>query len=343
MRNLRIILLCLLLTLVLAITGCSSPAPSGGSTEQEEEELVYPEPGRPIEHIVGWAAGGGTDVALRAFLSHAEEYVGTKIYTKNIPGAMSAIGTYTVMKSVPDGYTIAGLTWDSLITAPYWDLVEGYDTDMLELICAFTVHPSIIAVHADSPWQTLDDFIEDAKARPGEISISNVGVGGVNHLPSLDMEQKLGLQFNHITYTGGSAPQRESLLSRETDAANLAYSTVAKEVEAGTIRVLGVMGEERDQNISDVPTFKELGYDLVWASFRGLAVPKGTPEEICSYLESKFEETFFSQKFQDFANETAMGQVWMNRQQFTEFIKNTQNNTFPLLDELVAQGVLERP
>lgn len=299
-------------------------------------------PAKDLTHIMPWSAGGGTDTVMRTFMNFAEQTLGVGINTQNITGAQSGIGTLRLMKARPDGYTIGSLTWDSVITVPYYDLVPGYDTDELTYLGSVTVHPTVLAVNADSPYQTLEDFVAAAKASPGELSISNVGSGGVWHLPALDLADATGIEVNHVPYPDGSGPQREALLSGETDAASLSASAVYAAVESGQARVLGVMGTERSEFLPEVPTFKELGYDVVWGSFRLIAAPKGIDSAQRAVLEKGFAEVFDLPEFQTRAEETAMGAVWMNGDETTAYVEASQEKAFALIDNLIEQGILEK-
>jgi len=275
-------------------------------------------PVKDIRHIIPWSAGGGTDTAMRGFMHYAEKYLPVvkkpvAIYSENVTGAQSGIGVFELMRSRPDGYTIGTLTWDSVITVPY----------------------------QDAPWQSLEDFIRDAKKRPGEISVSNVGIGGVWHLPALDMERKLGIELRHIPYPKGAGPQREALIAGETDAASISLAAALPALKAGQARVLAIMAEERDPLVPEAPTFKELGYEVVWGSFRVVAVPRETPEERVKILEKTFEEAFQDEKFQEWAEKAGLGAVWKNREQTKRFVSTMQQAAFKLIDELVKAGILK--
>ena len=300
----------------------------------------YPE--RDLTHIMPWSAGGGTDTVMRTFMNFAEEQLGVGINTQNVTGAQSGIGTLQLMTSRPDGYTIGSLTWDSVITVPYYDLVPGYDTDQLTYLASVTVHPTVLAVAADSPYETLEDFVTAAKEAPGELSISNVGMGGVWHLPALDFAAAADIDVNHIPYPDGSGPQREALLSGETTAASVNLSAVYPAVQAGQARVLGVMDSERSQSLPDVPTFVEQGYDVVWGSFRLIAAPAGIDPEQQAVLEEAFAAVFEMEEFQQRAEETAMGPVYMNSEETTAYVEASQEKAFALIDSLVEQGILEK-
>jgi tripartite-type tricarboxylate transporter receptor subunit TctC len=346
MKKYKWIVVCVITALLFfALIGCSPQAEDTNKEElkDEQKELAYPDPNRAIEHIIPWSAGGGTDTAMRGFMKYAEKYVGTEIYNKNITGAQSALGVFNLMMARPDGYTIGTLTWDSVITAPYYGLVENYNLDKLEIICSVTVHPTSLVVRKDAPWKDLKEFIEDAKSRPGEIKVANVGTGGVWHLPMLDAERKMGIKLRHIAYPKGAGPQREALLSGEVDAACMSIAAAVPALKSGDARILAVMSEEREKSIPDAPTFKEMGYDVVWGSFRVVAVPAGTPKEIIEHLEKAFEKTMNDKEFQAWAKKTALGQKWMGREKVNLFLENTQKSAFQLMDELVKAGVLEPP
>jgi tripartite-type tricarboxylate transporter receptor subunit TctC len=299
-------------------------------------------PSKDITHIMPWSAGGGTDTAIRTFLEYAKEPLGVDINTQNITGAQSGVGTLRLMNARPDGHTIGTLTWGSMITVPYFGLVPGYDTEKLSYLANVTLYPTVLAVNADTGWETLDDFIAAAKERPGEITISNSGNAGIWHLHALDMAEKLGVELNHVPFPTGSAPQREALISGENDAGAVSYATVAPAVDAGQVRVLAVMGEERDPKLPDVPTFKELGHDVVWGGMRVIAVPAETPQEAKDTLTQAFETAFNDPEFQKKAEETGLTPFWMNAEDTEAYVTRMQERATAMLDRLAEQGVIEK-
>lgn len=298
-------------------------------------------PKKDVMNIIPWSAGGGTDSASRTFMHYAEKNLGGKIFNKNITGAQSGVGILNLMNSRPDGYTIGTLTWDSVITVPYYKLVPGYSLDKLTFLCAFTLHPTALVVKSDSPFKSLDDFIAAAKKNPDKYTISNVGTGGVWHLPVLDMADKAGIKVRHIPYPKGSGPQREALLSGETDAACMSVAAAFPAINAGKARVLAVMAPERDQMIPDVPTFKEKGFDVVWGSFRLVAIPKKAPEKAKKALEKAFAGVFKDEEFLAHAKKTGMGAVWMDSKQTEAFVKSIQGKAFGLIGDLIDKGLLK--
>lgn len=299
-------------------------------------------PKRDVIHIMPWSAGGGTDTAIRTFLEFVEEPLGVGINTQNVTGAQSGVGTFRLMNSRPDGHTIGTLTWDSMITVPYFDLVPGYDTSKLSYLANITLYPTVLAVNADTGWETLDDFIAAAKADPGSVTVSNSGNGGIWHLHALDMVDKLGIEVNHVPFPSGSSPQREALLSGENDAAAVSYATVAPAVASGDVKILAVMGNERDEKLPDVPTFKELGYDVAWGGMRVIAVPADTPDENKEILIDAMKTAFDDPEFQAKAETLGITPHWLSGEDAQAFVEATQSRATELLKELEAEGIISR-
>ena len=324
-------------TIRIALAGLAILGWAGQDAMAEDD---YPT--KDITHIMPWSAGGGTDTAIRTFLEYAKEPLGVDINTQNITGAQSGVGTLRLMNARPDGYTIGTLTWDSMITVPFFGLVPGYDTDKLSYLANITLYPTVLAVNADTPWQTVDEFAADAKANPGKFTISNSGTSGIWHLHALDMAEKLGVELNHIPFPSGSAPQREALISGENDAAAVSYATIAPAVEAGQVRVLAVMGDERDPKLPDVPTFKELGHDVVWGGMRVLAVPAETPQPIQDKLTQAFETAFNDPAFQQKAEETGLTPHWMDGAETEAYVDRMQERATGLLNELAEKGLIDK-
>lgn len=300
-------------------------------------------PASDIKHIMPWGAGGGTDTVMRAFMNSLEKTLGATIYTVNLPGAKSGQGGAELMDSAADGYTIGSLTYDGLITVPFFGLVPGYDTARLRFVGTVTDHPTVIAVNAKSPWKTMEDVIEDARKNPGTIAVSNVGMGGVWHLPVLELEQLAGVTFRHVAFPGGSGEQREALLKREVPLACSSVGGIYPAIKAGHARLLAVMGTERLADFPDVPTFKELGYDLNWGSMRVIAVPKDVPDEIFNKIEAAAAKATEDEKWKTWLAESGgAGWIWRDSATTEQFVKDLQAKVFKLMDELVAAGTISK-
>lgn len=270
----------------------------------------YPEPDREVRHIMPWGAGGGTDTVMRGFVEYMQKHLGTSIYTDNVTGGVGSVGWMTLKGAPSDGYTIGTLTYD-ILTVEYQDMAPVSWEDF-ELIGMVTEHASALVVRAED-FETLDEFIAAAEAEPGGVTVSNASTGGVWHQHAVAMEQEIGIELNHVPYES-AAPQVTSLLGGETMAAVISLPPVMEYVRSGEMRVLAVMGDERVEMAPDVPTFIELGHDVVYGSFRLLAAPPGTPVEIVEVLEQAMYETFQDPEFLAWAEQAGIGERWLDRE-----------------------------
>ena len=303
-------------------------------------------PVKDIRHIIPWSAGGGTDTAMRGFVHYAEKYLPVvkkpvAIYSENLTGAQSGIGVLELMKSKPDGYTVGTLTWDSVITVPYYDLVPGYDLEKLEFICTVTVHATSLVVGQDAPWQTLDEFIADAKKRPGEIKAAVDGIGGGSHLGYLKWEEAAGIELKYIPYPGGAGGQIEALLSGEVDVVgSTGFGDYFPILDSGDARGLAIFAPARLPKNPDVPTMTELGYDVVHGSFVIVAAPAGTPEEVVKILERAFYKAHHSAEFRDWLAKVGVEASWLDSEATTKWALEFQQGEFALIKMLEEQGLL---
>lgn len=309
-----------------------------GTSDESSGDDDYPT--QDVRHIIPWDAGGGTDTVMRQFMEYADDHFPTDIFTENVSGASSGVGVHELMQSQPNGHTIGSLTWDSVITVPYFGLVDGYDLDRLQYVCTVTEHATLLVAHEDSEYDTLDDLVEAAEENPGEISISNVGDGGVWHLPAVDFERKAGVEFNHVPFPGGAGEQRSAFTNQEVEVACLSYSAIVPALDQANI--LGVMSQERADELPDTPTFLEEGYDVEWGSFRIVAVPDGVPEDRFEMIEEACEAASQEEEFQEWLAETGGG-GWNYRgsNETADYADNMQETAFELMEELEEQGVID--
>lgn len=299
-------------------------------------------PDKDVKHIMPWGAGGGTDTVMRSFMKYAEKELGRKIYTVNIKGAKSGLGVSELMSSPDDGYTIGSLTYDSIITVPYFGLLDNYSLDKLQFVATVTMHPTVIAANVKSPYETLEDVIAAAKKAPGQVQVSNVGLGGVWHLPMVDLQQQAGVTFDHIAFAGGSGEQREALLKRETDLACMSLGGVFPLIKAKKARILAVMSEERLPEYPDVPTLKEKGYDAVWGSLRVIATPKGVDPAKVDKLAEAARKTADSKEWKSWLEKNGGGWTFADSENTQKFVGQLQKKVFKQLDELVAAGIVKK-
>lgn len=329
------ILLMFTVMFALVIAGCGASDDEAGNNEGETEGETEREtdfPKKSLELIVPFSAGGGTDSVGRAIAKSAEEHLGESIGVVNKTGGGGAVGFTEGASAKPDGYTMTMLTVE-VTMLPHLGLTETTYEDF-KSIAQFNFDPSSIAVPADAPYDTIEEFIEYAKENPGEIRIGNGSAGGTGHLSAAEMAKVTGTEFSHVPFDG-SAPAVTSLLGGHIEAASVQPPEVLPQVEAGELKVLAIMANERLDILPDVPTFQEAGYDIgeigVW---RGVAVPKDTPDNVVSVMSEAFEKAAEGDDFKDFMENNGLGIVSRDSEGFGQLMEESSKTYGDLISEL---------
>lgn len=238
-------------------------------------------PSRPVELVVSFAPGGGVDAMARAFAEAARPHFAQPFVIVNKPGASGAIGLAYVANAPADGSKVA-MIFAELLTIPLVGLGKVSSADF-EPIARLASDPSTVTVRADAPWNTLDEFIDYAKANPGKVTFSNAGNASISHISAAAFAQKLGTQFVHVPYQG-SGPALVGLVGGQVDATAVNYAVVAPQVASGKLKVLAVMADKRLASLERVPTLRERGVDISIDVWRGMAVAKRSPKEVVDTL-----------------------------------------------------------
>ncbi|MFV0335841.1 MAG: tripartite tricarboxylate transporter substrate binding protein [Tropicimonas sp.] len=244
----------------------------------------YPE--KPIQVIVGFSAGGGTDVMARTVGPFLEKHLGggASIVVKNMPGASGQIGVTEVAGSKPDGYTIGTFNLPGMM-ARTLDRKAEYDQDSFAYLANVVNDPNVIVTAKNSGLDTIDKLIEDAKANPGAVTVGMSSLGGDDHFALIKLQEMTGAEFTIVPFKG-SAPARTALMGGHVAMGILNISEVASFQDE--LNLLGVAQEERSDFAPDLPTFKEQGLDLINGSLRGFVAPAGLPAEVEAKLLDAF-------------------------------------------------------
>jgi len=250
-----------------------------------DDPAAYPE--GPIDYVVAFDAGGESDLTARLQQGPLTEALGTEVSISYKPGAGGALAWSELTRTRPDGYTIMGHNLPHIILQPMMREDAGYETDQLKQVYIFQSTPNILAVRADSPYQTLDDFIAAAKANPGAISVGGSGDFSANHIGTLLLNDEAGIETTYTPFSGTGAAV-PALLGGHVDAL-MTYTPMISQL-GDQIRVLGIATEEPMKGLEDHPTFTEQGIDLVEGAYRGVAVPPETPDVIVEKLAATFAE-----------------------------------------------------
>lgn len=285
-------------------------------------------PTRPIEVIVPSSAGGGTDVMARIFADAAKKNVPQPLIVVNKPGAGGGIGMTEAQRAPADGYKI-GVIISELAIIPHLNMTKVTTADFIP-IARLNGDPGVIAVRAESPYQTIDDLLAAARKQEGAVSMGNAGTGTIWHLAAAAVEQKTQVRFNHVPFQG-AAPSVGALVGGHVDAITVSPAEIGSHVAAGKVRVLVAMAERRLPAPYDkVVTFKEKGVDLVVGTWRGLGVPLNTPPEVVKYLRDATRKTAEDPAFRDALLRANLQPAYMDGEQFQVFM-NGQSAYFKSL------------
>jgi len=243
---------------------------------------------RPIEVIVPFPPGGGVDVMTRLILPLVQARLpGSNFVVINRPGAAGQLGLEATFNAAPNGYTIGATTIPAHSGIPI-ERTARYRPLDFTFICNIVDDPNAIFVRADSPIRTLGDLIERAKAGPGRISYGTTGIGSDDHIFMLELEHAAGLPpQTHIPFAG-SAALTPQLLGGHLDMAVGNAGEMITLSREGKVRGLAVATAERMRQAPDIPTFRELGFDITAGASRGLVGPPGIPEPIAARLRTAF-------------------------------------------------------
>lgn len=258
-------------------------------------------PARPVTLIIPLEAGSAPDVNFRVLAQQAEQQLGQKVVVVNRPGGGGSVGSAEVIQAQPDGYTIgmagvAMLTIQPVVTgAPY----KG-PQDVAPII-QVTEAPMVLSIRNDAPWKTLDDFLTEARARPGAIRVGMANRFDILHVELERFQELSGAKFTIVPF--GAGQQIPALLGGTADAAVSQPTIVIPHLETGKLRMLAVFGDEPLKN-PDVATFKSQGYDIPDIPYEFLFAPKGTPQDKIQILHDAFKAAMESKAFKQQVEKT---------------------------------------
>ena len=240
-------------------------------------------PARPVRIVVGFAAGGSTDVTGRLLAQWLSERLGQPFVMENRPGAGTNIGTEAVVHAPADGYTLLFVTPANAINATLYDKLNFNFIRDIAPVSGIMRVPNMMEVHPSFPAKTVAELIAYAKANPGKISHASAGIGSSSHLAGELFKAMTGVDIVHIPYRG-NAPALTDLLAGQVQLGFDSLPSTIEYIRAGRLRPLGVSTATRSQALPDVPTISETvpGYES--SAFYGIGAPKGTPAEIVDML-----------------------------------------------------------
>ena len=243
-------------------------------------------PARPVRLVVGYAPGGGTDIAARLIGQWLSERLSQQFVIENRPGAGTNIGTEAVVRASPDGYTLLLATSANAVNATLYERLNfNFIRDIAPVAAAIRV-PNVMVVNPTFPANTVPEFIAYAKANPGKINMASAGAGGADHMAGELFKVIAGVNMTHIPYRG-TGPVLTDLLGEQVQVTFGAMPSLIEYVRAGKLRALAVTTATRSEALPEIPTVSEFfpGYDA--SQWYGIAAPKNTPAEIVDKLNKE--------------------------------------------------------
>lgn len=319
------ILIVLAVILTLILTGCSSSKPA----DQSAKKTDFPK--KNIDLTILFAAGTSADLGIRQLVDIVQKDFPQPIVCNNRTGGGGAVGYQYILSQPADGYNIV---WNSTsISTSYYqgNLPKDKNYQSFRGVAGITAEPSAISVKADAKWKTLQEFLDDAKANPGQLKVVNAGVGSFNHLTSVALQEAAGVKFNDIFNNTNSMPL---VLGGQADAVVNTVADVATYAKSGQVRVLGVIGNQRVEAVGDVPTVKEQGVDLELMMYRGIAVAKDTPDDVVKVLEDAFIKAAQSDTFQEYAKKNGVVINIMGSADFDKYMADNDAQMAVLMEKI---------
>lgn len=241
-----------------------------------------------INYLNPFNPGGEVDIAARAMQPYLEKSMGVPFVIQYLPGAGGALCWSKLAAAKPDGYTIGGFSIPHIILQPHFMKDVAFKTDDFVILNIVEYTPNALAVKKDFKANTLKEFIDYAMANPGKVSVGGVGKFTGHHFAALQFMQLTGTKLNYVTFSG-TAPVQTAIMGGHIDAAFTNSTMMVSSRDQ--IKVLAIGAPERMKQLADVPTFKELGYEMYPKIARGVMAPKAMPQAIQKYLEKVLMET----------------------------------------------------
>lgn len=273
-------------------------------------------PARPIEFWIPFPPGGPTDASLRALLAAAGKELDQRIVPLNKPGVGATLAASTMAQTAaPNGYTLS-MVAANIFRLPHLQKTPYDPLKDFTYIIGLTNYRYGLVVRADAKWKTLQEFLDHAKANPGKVSYGAVGIGSSGHIAMEKLAKAVGAQFTFVPYKGG-AEELMALLGGSVDA--VLDPGWGQYAVAGKVRPLAIVGDSRFPRFKDVPTLKELGYDITASSLVGIVGPKGMEPHVVKTLHDAFRKATQDPTYLRSLEAIDLEPVYLSSEQYAKF------------------------
>lgn len=316
----------LVLTMITVLTACSGKKQGDAGGQQPRDY-----PNKPVTFIVWSSAGSPLDVFMRKLASLAEKELGQTIVVENRPGGSGAVAMSYVQSQPADGYTVLSTTGSMSFSMAKGEV--PFKPDDFVLLKSFQAEPSAIAVRKDSPFKTLEDFVDYMKKNPNGLKIGGFSSGGFHQYVLYRLQQQAGFEATWIPFEGG-ADAVTNLLGGHIDVAVMTPSSGIAQVQNGDIRLLAISTEKRSPYFPDVPTFKEKGYDVVEMLWRGVMVKKGTPPDVIKQLNEVFDRVAQTNEWKKYMKDFYQEELLLDSEALTKLVDQELSDRRAFLEKM---------
>jgi tripartite-type tricarboxylate transporter receptor subunit TctC len=296
------------------IAGAALAALSLGLAAPAGAQSSYPE--KAVNYIIPFGPGGESDITARHQQAFYPQKFGQDLVIEYKPGGGGAVGWSQVNDYAGDGYTWMGVNLPHIVVQPMEKDV-GYQTDDLTVVYMFHFTPDAIVVPIDSEFQTLQDLVDYAKANPGRVTFAGSGKASANHIAQVRFDKLADIKSTYVAF-GGTGPSVTALLGKQVTA-QWGYTSVGAS-HRDQVRLLAVAMDERHPMFPDVPTFKELGYELSSGAYRGIGVPSSTPEELRQRISDMIREINHDPEFRKRLENDGMAMLDVGYEEMDDFM-----------------------
>jgi tripartite-type tricarboxylate transporter receptor subunit TctC len=323
-------------SLALAVTLLAGPF-SLASAAEKKAGPGYPQKGKVLTIIVPYNAGGGADTDARLIAPLLEKKLGISVQVVNKPGAGTQVGMTELTSAKPDGYTLLLGHFPGSVTT-YCDPARQtpYSRKDIKAVAFTCAEPFCFFVKKDSPYKTMKDVVEYAKANPEKFKVSVTGLLLPPHLSVLELQKVSGAKFAPVNFDG-SAPGRTAFLGGHTDGIVALVSEGLGMMKADQARMLGVMDQERTFLVPEIPTMIQQGYKVLMPNTEGILAPGQTPSSVIKVLEKAFKAVTVEPSYQEKMKQLGITVRFKNAAESEEWLTRLENQVRPLIEEVRKQ------
>ena len=295
-------------------------------------QATFPE--RPITMMIGFGAGGGTDVVGRKIAFEMEKALGQPVVVVNKPGGGGLVSWKELVAAKPDGYTIAIFLPLNAVIQKYLKTSKSWVDPLTDIRFLGMVNADAwgVAVNAEAPYDNVDGFVKWLKANPGT-KVSDGGPATAYHWAWEAFMDKFGVELKTVTYKGGTAGGLKAVAGGEVVAAGSGAPEADSMSRAGLVKMVGIAAEKRNAAYPGVPTFTEQGFDFVFGPVRGFAAPAGTPDDVVNVLANAVKAAYDSESYQEHLKKSGQGGWYLSPSDGDAYLKKVDAEFRALIEK----------